>query len=414
MIIAAALVTISLLFEVVVRPIIPRLHLGAEYYCIGLSLADGRGFSDAFGEATGPTAWMPPIYPAFLGLVIKLVGTKNGVAGCIAVLMAVSVAIQGVSVHAIASRCFRKISPWVATGIFFVWVLTFHYWFFELTSDVWLLCLVVNCTTLAAVHHVVSGEVKVLAWGALGGIGALISPTLAFAWGCLVLFFAARQAANRARWARVLLVGACIVLPWTVRNAVVFDKFIPTKSNLMFEAYQANVMDEDGIYDVSSMVTHPYNSLKVRFEYQKLGEIGFIARHGARFRNQLAANPAGFLRRIANRAVAATVRYVPISERMDPPFERRLIDLLYPIPFVCMLLSLWMNGPQRALLRVLSFFWCCYLLPYVVVAFYVRYYLPLTPLMVTSIGLTIDQCAALYAQRRERAASGPVVAEGQT
>src|SRR5262249_11656265 len=41
-------------------------HLGAEYLNIARSLAAGRGYADPFGDATGPTAWMPPVLPLTL------------------------------------------------------------------------------------------------------------------------------------------------------------------------------------------------------------------------------------------------------------------------------------------------------------------------------------------------------------
>src|SRR5262245_55730811 len=37
-----------------------------EYASIGRSLVQGKGFVDPFARPTGPTAWMPPILPAFL------------------------------------------------------------------------------------------------------------------------------------------------------------------------------------------------------------------------------------------------------------------------------------------------------------------------------------------------------------
>ena len=38
-------------------------HLGGEYYNIAKAIVAGKGFSDPFNGATGPTAWMPPLYP---------------------------------------------------------------------------------------------------------------------------------------------------------------------------------------------------------------------------------------------------------------------------------------------------------------------------------------------------------------
>src|SRR5213080_4789813 len=52
-------------------------HLGAEYLSIAEALVAGRGFADPFKEQTGPTAWMPPVYPALLaGLLWVCDGNK--------------------------------------------------------------------------------------------------------------------------------------------------------------------------------------------------------------------------------------------------------------------------------------------------------------------------------------------------
>src|SRR5258707_147292 len=48
-------------------------HLGGEYYNIALALARGYGYADPFGAHTGPTAWMPPLFPFLLaGLLLVL------------------------------------------------------------------------------------------------------------------------------------------------------------------------------------------------------------------------------------------------------------------------------------------------------------------------------------------------------
>src|SRR5690348_4535505 len=59
--------SIQLYFALVGRP--PEVaatwhqHLGGEYFNIAQAIVDGRGFADPFGERTGPTAWMPPLFP---------------------------------------------------------------------------------------------------------------------------------------------------------------------------------------------------------------------------------------------------------------------------------------------------------------------------------------------------------------
>src|SRR3954469_26052683 len=75
---------IQLYFSTIVRPAEVSAtwhqHLGGEYFNIAQAIVDGRGFSDPFGEATGPTAWMPPLYPALLACILWAVRSRALVA----------------------------------------------------------------------------------------------------------------------------------------------------------------------------------------------------------------------------------------------------------------------------------------------------------------------------------------------
>jgi len=303
----------------------------------------------------------------------------------------------------------KRLSVFAASAVFFGWIVTFYYWFFLLTSDIWVISLFICFLTLAIVDHVETGRVRPVAWAVLGGIGVLASPTFGVAWGCLVLFLFVTEAKNRRRWAAVLALAGVLASPWVVRNALVFHRFIPTKSNLPFEEYQANVLDTDGVYEISSMLEHPYNSENMRFEYQQLGEIAFVDSYGKRFRKQLAVHPQGILRRVLNRALAATVNYIPLSDKMDPPLQSFILHVVYALPFLIFVSTIWLGGPHQLLLRTLGVFWLAYLLPFVTVAFYARYFLPLTTLLTVTSALGIDRLCCRWSQLRSPvpSASGP-------
>ena len=315
--IAVAIALLSIGFDYWMQPTSQRLHMGAEYYNVGLALADGRGFSDPFGEPSGPTAWMAPVYPGLLAILISVLGSKARVATAVVVLMTVSLVVQALTVHAIARRTARQLRPAWGVAIYLAWVTAFYYWFFLLTSDVWLLSLIVSLITLASVRYLLDQTMRPWVWGVLGGVSALTSPALGSAWACLVGLFLLRSSRHRRKWLGAAAIAVCLAAPWTARNALVFHKLIPTKSNLMFEAYQANVVDSDGIYDLSSMLPHPYNVPKLRFEYAKLGELAFVEKYGRLFRQQLRSHPTHILRRVGNRAVAATVKYIPLATSLE-------------------------------------------------------------------------------------------------
>src|SRR5690606_33567784 len=105
----ACILTVLLLVAIVPIELAPavfgaRRHLGAEYYSIALALNDGRGFSDPFGEPTGPTAWMPPLYPVFMAVLQRILGNKGDVAWTVVLLMNASVVVVGVTVYHLMRR----------------------------------------------------------------------------------------------------------------------------------------------------------------------------------------------------------------------------------------------------------------------------------------------------------------------
>jgi len=47
---------------------------GAEAAGIASSIAEGRGFSSPYLQRSGPSAWLPPVYPYVLALIFRLFG----------------------------------------------------------------------------------------------------------------------------------------------------------------------------------------------------------------------------------------------------------------------------------------------------------------------------------------------------
>ena len=107
-----------------------HFEFGWEVGRIGRSLALGRGFADPFiPTGTGPTAWLPPLYPLIIGAIFRVFGVYTPVSGW--VLLAINSVFGAATVPAIyeiAVRCFgrgeysqrgRKIALWSA----WIWAL---------------------------------------------------------------------------------------------------------------------------------------------------------------------------------------------------------------------------------------------------------------------------------------------------
>jgi hypothetical protein len=232
-------------------------------------------------------------------------------------------------------------------------------------------------------------------------VTALASPSLSFAWAGLSLFKMWRGPEPRRQVLFSLVVAAALAVPWAIRNACVFHAFVPTKSNLFFEAYQANYLDDDGIYD-GTFDEHPYNSKKARAEYAELGEMRYVAQHKAQFLDGLAADPARYARAVLHRLLAVTVRYVPSKTAFEKPLKAAVQRVVYALPFAALLSLVWFRGRARPYALGLAAFAGVYLVPYVVVAFYLRYMMPLTPVLLLITFTGIDQAAAALASGAPR------------
>src|SRR5712664_358859 len=56
------------------RPAEDHFAFGWEMGRVARSIALGQGFSNPYGDNTGPTAWEPPLYPYLIGGEFKLFG----------------------------------------------------------------------------------------------------------------------------------------------------------------------------------------------------------------------------------------------------------------------------------------------------------------------------------------------------
>jgi hypothetical protein len=369
-----------------------RQHLGGEYYNIGRALADGRGFSDPFGERTGPTAWMPPLLPALIAAFLTLTGSRAVTSTIIVAITDAVWIATGTGLYAIARRCYKRVHPLFVVAFYLLWISSFNYWTFIITHDIWLSTFGAMLLVLATSRFIMTGKANGWSWGALGGFLANINPAMTFAWFCLVVFFAVRSRSPRP-WLLALTLAVAAALPWTIRNAVTLHQFAPIKSNIAYDAYLANCLDEDGVYDARTLKRHPFAGQPARLDYAKRGEAGFMANSGTLFRTAVATNPGSFLRRIANRAIAVFIRYTPSSDQENQQPGAIVRKLIYPVPVIVFIISFWIPGQNRFLLLTLGLLVVVYLFPYVLVAFYIRYLLPLTPVLALIVFLGVDQIA---------------------
>src|SRR5262249_16738081 len=129
---------------------------------------------------------------------------------------------------------------------------------FQVTHDSWLVMLAINLLIVGFCWwQPLHSWPRAVGWGVAGGLFALVNPVVALGWGVISLVIAYRGRV----WSRFgLAVGAAALalMPWTVRNYLVFGKLIPVKSNLAYELYQSQCLQPDGLIQSTTFGTHPY------------------------------------------------------------------------------------------------------------------------------------------------------------
>ena len=367
-------------------------HLGAEYNEIALAIRSGRGFSDPFRVPSGATAWMPPVLPYFMAGLYWITGDdRGGVVEIIISLKAWVVMLTGLIVIYQARRLGRV---WLGYAVLALGLSANFYALFQRTHDVWLLLLVVDLIWLGILRFWTPPQsaVKAACWGAFGGFAALCGPIAGGSWAVLttVRWFprsasqpSAEEKTVLARSKPLAIAGLCSILvitPWTIRNRLVLGKWIPIKSNVLYESWQSQCVDDDGVLDVATFARHPWGSAgEQRRRYVEVGELRFIAEKGAELRASIVERPWALPQGVANRWFAACVNYMPTGPRDEQRvWPMRFKRTVFVLPLISLMIVLALRpSPLESAIVAAICLYALYLVPYILISYYDRYAVPL-------------------------------------
>lgn len=306
------------------RPPIQVMQFVAEHGNIAAALLRGEGFADPFGTPSGPTAWLPPVFPCYLALVFMVFGVKT-VASAWA-LLALDAAFAGLCV--LCTLCALDLSGRPALKPWFAVALVALTWLHEAALGPWLstswFVVALDSTVLLAATAAWYTEGS--GWWWLLALGCSVASLTHAGSGaaCFVLLLALwLLAARRARrdggiplrlallrtLARPAAVaGACAIAVglWTGRNWIVFHQLIPLKSTGWFEVYLAENYAPDGVLDDGVIVSHhPLCNPRLLVEYTVRGEAAFLAGYRVKAKALVEADPLAFIRHVGGRALCA-------------------------------------------------------------------------------------------------------------
>lgn len=292
-----------------------NLSFGWEYGNIAEALVQGKGFANALTPASGPTAWMPPLFVFMLTGIFTVFGIKTvasmwavfvlkyaALAACIPMLLA--------TVDRMEFRKYRYLIAVIFLGLIYLNLGTF----FRSLHDEWLI-LFLTCSALSvlaaeAAQPSTSNTVRL---SILALILPLANPILAAAFLIIALGLAIvrHQISPSTRpgglqTITLLLMFLASTLLWTVRNYQTFGRVIPVKSNFWFDFYQANVTDDDGLTTNATFeVFHPIHANAIQEQYLMEGENLFTDKYQRLAFEWIPSHLAQLLQNISRRAVSA-------------------------------------------------------------------------------------------------------------
>jgi hypothetical protein len=209
----------------------PRLHLALGgafdgYHDVALQLSQGHGF--ALEESRGPTAGLAPLYPALLALIYWLFGTS-----ATPVMLAHTVigALTCALLFLLGSRIFDRAVGLVAGVLLALYPPRLIWSSFRMTESLLVLLIVASTLAIVALFQSPSHR-RAIGGGVFIGLTALCNAVIVLL-PLVLLLVAAVSRRLRPVYLRHLLalvaVMGLVILPWTVRNYVVFHRVIPVR-----------------------------------------------------------------------------------------------------------------------------------------------------------------------------------------
>jgi 4-amino-4-deoxy-L-arabinose transferase-like glycosyltransferase len=306
---------------------------GYELGRVARAIAAGQGFSSPLRMVdTGPTVWFTPIFPYLVAGIFKIWGTYSDLSRIIIQTMnSAFAALTIIPIYCIARKSFSKA---VAVSASWFWVfmptaLVFpRIWIWD-TAMAGLFFALIFWATL-----VLAEQQTTWAWagyGALWAIGVLINPSMLSVFPFLLGWVIWETRRDGAPWfkfaAATVLVFAIGLVPWTVRNYLVFGKIIVLRSNFGLELWLGN---NAAVPDNWSPWMHPNDSAEEAAKYQRMGEIAYMAEKQQLAIAFMRAHPADTVRFIYHRFVDnwIAVNDSPLDSWSNSPLYVKLFMVL--------------------------------------------------------------------------------------
>jgi 4-amino-4-deoxy-L-arabinose transferase-like glycosyltransferase len=272
---------------------------------VASALAQGNGFCCLFRQATGPTAWLAPVYPLLIAGIFKLFGIFTLRSFYAAVLLnCVFSALATIPLFDAGKRIGGPATALVAGWIWAVFpsgiILPFQ-WIWDTSLSV-LLATALLWSTLKLKDALRRRDLAL--YGLLWGLALLTNPALGallpflFGW---ILYRRRKQPATQLRLGLVTLAVLLLTcLPWITRNYVLFHRFIPLRSNFSYELWSGN----NEIFDPYSRDMNRITRYEQIHLYAQQGEREFLQEKLGKAVSFIRVHPALYAQLFGRRVIA--------------------------------------------------------------------------------------------------------------
>ncbi len=391
-----------------IKPLEGNFGFGFEAGRIAQALVKGYGYADPFSNVyfqhTGPTAWLPPVYPLLVAAVFKVFGVYTR--GSAWVILAINCGLSAWTAMAVWELGARFAGVKNARWAGWIWALypaAMQYavrWVWEMTLTTALFAWMV----VLAMRMRAEPEVRVLRrwlwFGAAWGLIALSNSTLLLflpVCGVWVLMGSWKRLEFRRAMGGAVLAGLLFVAaiaPWTWRNYEAFHTFIPLRGNFGAEMYMGNGPGANGFL---MEYNHPFQSREQLRLYARMGEVAYVKMRGAAASRFIRSDRWLFVRNTLKRVDFFWVSVPhPADDAWYVEFFRVLNFAFVSLAGLMGLgLALWRRVPGA---RLWAWAFLLLPLPYYVVTVHARFRHPLEPLICV-LGVYLFQSAERGAGR---------------
>lgn len=224
----------------------PLLGDAASYDRIAKSILAGTGFTE---RPPQPSAFWPPLYPAFLSLIYSVAGHHLQVARIVQAFLGVAAPM---SFYLIALRPFGRRVAWLsALGlIFYPYLIYFNTWL--IAESLFMALMPLGMLVLSTLPYK-PGLARTAAAGLIFGLAALAKPFMLFVMPFIALWLllAYPQPVSRRVVTVVTLAIAMLltILPWSARNYQVYGQVVLISTNGGYTFLGANNPNAWGGHD---------------------------------------------------------------------------------------------------------------------------------------------------------------------